>query len=153
MAQLMVREFKSTDTNSAVDLYISVFSQAPWNDELSKADIELYFQRLQSMDTFMGYVLLDSNTEKLLGVSIGFIRPWYRGEQYHMDSFYVSFEDQGKGLGSFFLDQIKKELFAINMPYIVLDTEKGMPAENFYRKNGFVSLDDSVNLVCEIIRS
>lgn len=153
MSQLLVREFKSTDTISAVDLYISVFSQAPWNDILIKADIELYFQRLQSMNTFIGYVLLDSNTEELLGVSIGFIRPWYAGEQYHMDSFYVSFDHQGKGLGSAFLNQIKKKLLSINMPHVFLDTEKGLPAEEFYRKNGFTSLDDSISLICSIKES
>ena len=153
MKQLFIREFKSTDTKSAVDLYISVFSQAPWNDELFKADIELYFQRLQSMNTFIGYVLLDINTAEFLAVYLGFIRPWYGGEQYHMDSFYVSFEYQGQGLGSFFLGGIKKELSAINMPHIFLDTERGFPAEEFYRKNGFTSLDDSISLVCEITKS
>lgn len=150
MHQLLVRDFKSTDTKNAVDLYISVFSQAPWNDTLIKSEIELYFQRLQSMNTFLGYALLDSNTDELLGISVGFIRPWYGGEQYHMDSFYVSCDHQGKGFGSFFLRQIKKELFVINIPHVFLDTEKNFPAEDFYRKNGFTSLDDSINLVCAV---
>ena len=145
--QFEVRAFKGDDQHEAVTLYISVFSSPPWNDVLVEEEITLFFQRLQALNTFRGFVLVDLQTEKIVGVSLGFIRPWYGGEQYHLDSLYIDVGYQNQKLGSCFLTAIKEFLQDSGVPAIFLDTEKESDAEFFYKKNGFTPLTESVNYV------
>ncbi|UNM95098.1 GNAT family N-acetyltransferase [Ignatzschineria rhizosphaerae] len=114
---------------------------------LVEEEIALFFQRLQALNTFRGFVLVDIITQKIVGASLGFIRPWYGGEQYHLDSLYIDVAYQNQKLGSYFLTTIKALLQESGVPAIFLDTEKGTDAEFFYQKNGFTPLTESVNYV------
>lgn len=141
-------KFSSWDNHyldEAVKLYIDVFTKEPWNDEITYDEIAIYFERLLKMNTFEGYIVL-SESGDLLAVSVGFIRPWFKGMEYHLDSFYIAPDCQGKGVGTVFLTEIKKALFQKNIPSIVLDTNVGYPAEYFYRKNKFEHSKDLVTL-------
>ncbi|MGX7014892.1 GNAT family N-acetyltransferase [Vagococcus silagei] len=140
----LVRTFNKSDEKEAIQLYIDIFTREPWNDTLSFEQIELFFNRIQAMNTFLGFVLIESETNKLIGVSLGFVRPWYQGLQYHLDSLYIANQYQGQGLGKEMLTQIEHELKAKDISAIILDTEREQPAEFFYQNNGFVSLDESV---------
>lgn len=145
--QFEIRAFMDKDQYEAVALYISVFSAPPWGDVLVEEEIALFFQRLQALNTFRGFVLVDIITQKIVGASLGFIRPWYGGEQYHLDSLYIDVAYQNQKLGSYFLTTIKALLQESGVPAIFLDTEKGTDAEFFYQKNGFTRLTESVNYV------
>lgn len=131
--------------DEAIKLYVDVFTNEPWNDEITYDEIAIYFERLLKMNTFEGYIALAESGE-LLAVSVGFIRPWFKGIEYHLDSFYIVSKYQGNGVGTVFLTEIKKALFQKNIPSIVLDTDVGYPAEYFYRKNGFEQSDNGVTL-------
>ncbi|MGY3778561.1 GNAT family N-acetyltransferase [Isobaculum melis] len=131
--------------DEAIQLYLDVFTKDPWNDDITYDDITSYFERLLHMNTFEGYIAL-SESGALLAVSVGFIRPWYKGIEYHLDSFYMASDYQGKGVGTVFLNAIKKALCQKNIPSIVLDTDMGYPAEYFYRKNGFEQSENGVTL-------
>ena len=84
--------------DECVDLFIDVFTKAPWNDTYSSR------------------------------------------KQYYIDQFCVKSELQGKGIGSYFLKLIEHEIRAEKMNAIILNTESGFPAENFYLKSGFNNL-------------
>ncbi|MBA3925967.1 GNAT family N-acetyltransferase [Listeria rustica] len=128
-----------------IALYIDVFTNEPWNDELTYAEIKLYFDRLLAMNTFEGYLALDGE-DAVIAASLGFIRPWFRGVQYHLDSFYIASFCQNKGIGSAFLDFVKADLAQKDIPNIALDTEIGYPSDYFYRKHGFSSNPESVTM-------
>lgn len=129
----------------AIQLYIDVFTDEPWNDVLTYEEIGLYFDRLLAMNTFEGYLALDA-TGAVIAASLGFIRPWFRGVQYHLDSFYIANAFQSKGIGGAFLDFVKADLAQKDIPNIALDTEIGYPSDFFYRKHGFSSNPDSVTM-------
>ncbi|AQY50364.1 GNAT family acetyltransferase [Listeria weihenstephanensis FSL R9-0317] len=129
----------------AIQLYIDVFTDEPWNDILTYEEIKLYFDRLLAMNTFEGYLALH-DTGTVIAASLGFIRPWFRGVQYHLDSFYIASAFQSKGIGGAFLDFVKNDLAQKDIPNIVLDTEIGYPSDHFYRKHGFSSNPDSVTM-------
>ncbi|MGC6768863.1 GNAT family N-acetyltransferase [Enterococcus sp. LJL51] len=142
----LYRSIDSADIKEAIELYIEVFSAEPWNDQLTFQQIADYIKSLQGMNTFKGFILRNEATGKLTGVALGFVRPWYQGLEYHMDAFYISNELQRKGIGSCFMTKIKQSLAEENIPDIILDTERGYPAEGFYLKNGFNALAASVLL-------
>lgn len=138
--------FNDNDLAEIVDVYINVFSAEPWNDELTHKQITNYVNQMVRLNTFKGYTVREKSTNKLLGAALGFIRPWYMGKEYHLDSFFVSNDYQGKGIGTQFLRFIKEQLESINIPTIILDTDRGYPAESFYLRNGFKTSNSSIIL-------
>ena len=84
------------------DLFIEVFTKAPWNDT--------YDSRTQVIDFF---------------------------QNHYIDQFYVKTDWQGKGTGSLFLKLIESEIRTEKMNAIILNTEKGFPAENFLPEKRF----------------
>lgn len=80
-------------------------------------------------------------------MSIGMKKPWINGLEYYIDQFCVKTDLQGKGIGSYFLKLIEKEIRGDKMNAIILNTERGFPAEKFYLKNGFKLVDELTTLV------
>lgn len=140
-----MRELTTADLAEVVDHYIAVFSAEPWNDQLTVPQITDYVSSMMAMNTFIGYRLTDRASNKLIGLSLGFIKPWYQGKEYVIDTFLITGTHQGKGLGSTFLERIKEDLLKKEIPTILLDTEESMPAADFYKKNGFKPLPDNVS--------
>lgn len=66
--------------------------------------------------------------------------------EYYIDQFCVKTDLQGKGIGSYFLKLIENEIQTEKMNAIILNTERGFPAEKFYKKNGFQSVDELITL-------
>lgn len=141
---MLLREVTKKDFKNIIDHYIDVFSSEPWNDELNHQEIVQYVSDIYEMNTFIGFVAIDEVTKSIIGVALGYIKPWYRGREYILDTFFITKKMQSKGYGSLFLSEVKKRLLSKNIEDILLDTDKGMPAETFYKKNGFTVSDESI---------
>jgi aminoglycoside 6'-N-acetyltransferase I len=142
--KIRMRELTTKDIKEAVELYIAVFSAEPWNDQLTVSQITDYVSSMMAMNTYIGYCIVDSLTNELVGYALGFIKPWYQGKEYVIDTLLIAGKYQGKGFGSAFLEMIKEELLKKDLSTILLDTEEQMPAADFYKKNGFKPLPDNV---------
>ncbi len=123
-----------------IDLYQDVFGKEPWFEKSERSAVEQFFLNFMDSNKFVGYVA--KKDEKILAVSIGFLKPWIQGEEYYIDQFYVDYNLQGQGIGSMFLEKIKEQLIRINVHAIILATEKEYPSYRFYVKNGFSLLED-----------
>lgn len=130
-----------------VDLYQRVFSKEPWFDDDDRSDVERYFHNCLKSNQFTGYVV--KKEDRIIGFSLGFIKPWIKGEEYYIDQFCIDYHLQGQGIGSFFLEEMKKDLSEKNIHAMLLNTEKGVPAYRFYLKNGFSDLEDLRTLGAE----
>lgn len=75
--------------------------------------------------------------EKIVALSIGMKKPWIKGMEYYIDELCVSYELQGKGIGSSFIKEIEHDIKQLGMNGILLLTEKDYPSEKFYIHNGF----------------
>ena len=132
--------------DACVDLFIDVFTKEPWNDTYtSREQVVTFFQNHMANNYFVGYVLEED--DRIIALSIGMKKPWINGLEYYIDQFCVSSELQGKGVGSYFLQLIEKEIKAEQMDAIMLNTERGYPSESFYLKNGFQLVDGLITLV------
>lgn len=129
-----------------VDLYIDVFTKAPWNDTYnSREQVVNFFQNYLANNYFVGYVLKEQTS--IIALSIGMKKPWINGMEYYIDQFCVKSSLQGKGIGSYFLKLIENEIKVEKMNAIILNTERGFPAVNFYLKNGFQLVDGLITLI------
>ena len=79
-------------------------------------------------------------------LSLGNVMHWYMGTNYYIIELGIKPECQGRGLGTEFLRMIEEYIHANGISCIFLQTERDMPAYDFYRKNGFDLLDGHVSL-------
>lgn len=131
---------------ACVDLFIDVFTKAPWNDTFdSREQVIDFFQNHMANNYFVGYVL--KGQDGIIALSIGMKKPWIHGMEYYIDQFCVKPDLQGRGIGSCFLKLIEGEIRKEQMNAMILNTEKGLPSESFYLKNGFKSVDGLVTFI------
>lgn len=141
MKNMIILEMERNMIDSCIDLFIETFAKEPWNDVYeSRQQIVNLFNNYFNTNYFIGYVAkLD---DKIVALSLGMKKPWIEGLEYYIDQFCVGYEMQGKGIGSWFINKIEESIKTQGMNGILLNTERGYPAVEFYKKNGFKILND-----------
>lgn len=143
--ELKVNKFEEKYLEECVDLFIDTFSKEPWNDEYdSREQVKNFFINHMKNNYFLGYIGLVNN--KIVALSIGMKKPWICGMEYYIDEFCISYDYQGEGIGSLFLNNIEKLLVDENVQGMILNTEKDYPSCKFYEKNGFRTLGNLIVL-------
>lgn len=136
-----IRELTTSDLDIIKELFISVFSAPPWNDDWSdEKQLEEYLLDLMQTRTPLCLGLYENN--ELVGISLGNIRHWWGGTEYYIEEFLIKTSQQGKGLGKKFLSLIEHLLPEKGAEQIFLMTERNVPAYSFYKKCGFNELTD-----------
>ncbi|MHC9000482.1 GNAT family N-acetyltransferase [Enterococcus bulliens] len=138
------REVTAVDHEQIAQKYIETFAKAPWNETHEFETILMYIKRLAAMNTFMGLIVETSDTHTFLGVALGYIKPWYQGEEYVLDTFFIDPSHQSQHIGTRFMEHLKIVLASREIPAIMLDTDRDTPAEKFYQKHGFSASEDTV---------
>lgn len=133
---MKTRLMKPSDLEECSDLLLQVFSGEPWFDEWeSVRHVQKYLNEFMNNPVFIGFVV--EHNDKIAGACFGHTKSWYSGEEYHIQEFFMDTKVQQSGLGSQLMNAIKEHLSSRNIHCIVLLTEKDVPAEKFYKKNGF----------------
>ena len=136
LVELSINDFKVIK-----DLFRSVFTAPPWNDDWSDDEqLDDYLKDLMMVRTplILGFMEGDG----LVGVSIGNIRHWCRGKEYFIEELFVRTDMQGKGLGTAFMKSIESYLKERGIDQIFLHTERSKPSYEFYKKLGFTDLTE-----------
>lgn len=137
------RKFDNTDLDPCVDLFLQVFSRPPWSDRWpSREKAKAYLSDLAGAPGFRGYLAVDR--DGLCGMCFGHVRQWWQGDEYFIDEMCVRVSDQGLGTGTGMMGFITGELKKEGIVSVLALTEKCIPAEGFYRKNGFTASERMV---------
>ena len=138
-------ELDASDLEEIKDLFRSVFTQPPWNDDWSDEEqLDEYLMDLMGARTPLVLGLVERDA--LVGVSIGSIRHWYEGTEYLIDELCIRTDRQGEGLGTEFLSLIEGHLLGLELHTIYLTTDRDVPAYGFYKARGFKDLPKDVAL-------
>lgn len=148
----IIKELDETYFDEIKELFRSVFMAPPWNDDWSD-DNQLNEYLLDLMRVRTPLVLglydeadeADENSCILVGISIGNIKHWWGGTEYHIEELCIKTDRQGEGLGSQFFDLIEEYLKKRDISQIFLMTEKRVPAYDFYRNRGFEEIEGQVS--------
>ena len=125
-------------------LYRRAFGRAPWEDDWSD-DIQLeeYILEVSGGRNSLNYGLLRDG--KLIAVSLGSIRHWWEGTNYNIEELCVDPDIQRQGIGSNFMELIEKDIKAMGLAGIFLQTDEDKPSYGFYIKNGYNLLGKHVS--------
>ncbi|MBR5421225.1 MAG: GNAT family N-acetyltransferase [Lachnospiraceae bacterium] len=140
-------QFKSIgvkEKEAVKELFTSVFSNEPWNDDWSdEVQLDRYINDLTGQAYSLTYGLYDG--DELIAVSMGYIKHWFTGTEYCIDELCVRRDRQGKGAGTYFMQEIEKAIKAMGLKNIFLQTDANAPAYHFYKKLGFSELESHVS--------
>ena len=141
----MIKELGMESFDEIKRLYADIFMNEPWNDDWSDdARLQQYIRDLIGNNNSLTIGMFEN--DMLIGLSMGSILHWYSGIEYYIFEFCIKREKQRQGMGTVFLEQIEEYIKKKQVSHIVLQTERAVPAFRFYRKNGFVELEDNVSL-------
>ena len=140
-----IRELNSGDIEKIKKLMLDIFSGEPWNDVWTDKQLHAYVSELIENKNSLSFgVYLDGN---LIGMALGRTKSWYEGTEYWIEEFGIVPDRQQSGTGSAFIEELEKILVKKGIEYIVLLTERNVPAYRFYKKNGFREKEENVFFV------
>lgn len=143
------RQLGEEDFPAIQELFVSVFTKEPWNDNWSDAaQLHAYIQDLTGQGNSLTFGLYEGAA--LIGLSMGRTKHWYTGTEYCIDEFCIRTGGHGKGAGTFFMGKIEEACKELGMTHIFLLTDKDIPAYGFYRKLGFTELESNVAFAKEL---
>ena len=133
-------EFKLLEENDLIkctETFIKVFNDEPWNDEWTFTKAQKYLWDFYNTPGFLGILAIEN--KEVIGFIFGVHRTWWSGNEFYIHEMCVESQSQGKGIGKALLDYLIKSLE--NTTNITLLTDRGIPAEAFYKKNGFKEIE------------
>ena len=140
-----LREFGIKDINEIKQLFYDIFTNEPWNDDWSdEQQLHEYITDLIGNRNSLSLGLYEG--DELIGLSLGSVMHWYTGTEYYIFEFCIKTEKQGKGAGTAFLKKVEEFAKSKQITHIFLQTERNVPAYEFYQKNGFTELEYHVSL-------
>ncbi|MCR5121166.1 MAG: GNAT family N-acetyltransferase [Ruminococcus sp.] len=132
------------DKEIVKELFRAVFTNEPWNDDWSdEAQLDAYITDLTGNPTSLTFGYFEDG--RLVGMTMGSIKHWYRGTEYVIDEFCILTERQGCGIGSAFFAELERVLAKMGIYHIFLQTDENMPAYDFYKKHGLTELKGHVS--------
>ncbi len=140
-----LRELNIEGIEEIKTFFVDIFTKEPWYDDWSnKEQLHAYIIDLIGNKNSLVLGLFENND--MVGLTMGSVKHWYTGTEYCVDEFCVKREEQGRGLGTQFLEAIEAYIKSKGMTQIFLLTERNVAAYYFYKKNGFVELENHVSL-------
>ena len=122
--------------------FLKVFTDAPWFDDWSDPEqLDMYLNDLMGQSYSVAFGLYEGND--LIGASLGYIKHWYSGTEYIIEEFFIVKEKQGKGIGTYFMEEIGDAIKEMGVFTVFLLTERGVPAYDFYIQNGFNEIPET----------
>ncbi len=137
-----IQELNMENIEEIKRLMVAIFSGEPWNDSWTDGQLHAYISQLIGNQNSLSFGVYRDGA--LIGLALGKIKSWYEGTEYWVDEFGILPEMQQSGIGSAFIREIEKTLATRGISYIVLLTEKNLPAYDFYKKNGFEEKEETV---------
>ena len=143
------RRLEKSEWEKAKVFFADVFTKAPWFDDWSDEDqLDAYINDLTQNPNSLAFAMFDG--EEMVALSMGLIKHWFRGTEYCIEELCVTTARQGQGIGTRFVSDIERLISGMGLKAIFLQTDRDMPAFEFYKKRGFCLLEDHVSFAKDI---
>src|SRR6478735_8920517 len=127
------------DLEGAASLYQETFNVAPWNEGWSSDAARARLQAILAAPNGLG--VLATREEVPIGFALGYLETWVSGSHFQLKEMCTTPEQQRRGIGSAMLEFLLLTLKARGVVQVFCETRAGVPAEAFYRRAGFRTLN------------
>ncbi len=131
-----IRLCTENELKACSDTYAKVFNEAPWNEAWTAESAFSYLIDFYQTPGFTGIVAVEN--EEVMGFLFGVKRKWWSGDEFFINEMCVRADQQNKGIGKALMEYL---IETTNADMISLLTDRGLPAENFYKRNGFKEIE------------
>ncbi len=142
----MIEDLNIQEVEKVSGMFLEVFQSEPFNfDWINKKKALGYMTDLFNDSGFKGFTYKDNG--KTIGYCLGSYNRNMIADQYHIKEIFIKKESQHQGYGLKMLNEIEDFLKSVNIDVITLYTNIGIPAYNFYLKNNFQVMSDTVHML------
>lgn len=139
MATVEVAPMGLGDLEGVAALYARTFNAPPWNEGWG---IDAATERLEGiLGAPNGLGVLASREGTPIAFALGYLEPWVSGTHFHLKEMCTAPGEQGLGIGTFVLSFLLQTLRERGVDQVFCETRVGVPAEGFFRKAGFRTLN------------
>lgn len=126
------------------EMFYSVFREEPFNfDWLTMDMADKYMKEIYNHPCFKGFKLVYNNIT--LGYCVGDLQVSLPMTQYNIKEIFIRSDIKRKGYGTIFLNEIENNLKEEGIKVVSLYTSKNIPAYDFYKKNSYTEIEDTVH--------
>ncbi|WP_029192868.1 GNAT family N-acetyltransferase [Paenibacillus harenae] len=140
----MIRLFQLEDLDKCTKLFCDVFNGEPWNDRWLDHTASEYLLDIVNTPGFIGMIAIKDG--EIIGFIFGYRKKWWENDEFFINEMCVNSMLQGRGTGSAMFESLEAELLERGITTITLLTDRDVPAERFYKKNGFSEIERIVFL-------
>ncbi len=141
--QLQLRPTRSEDLSEVAELYVSVFSAPPWNEQHGVETAAKSLRAIIDHPAFYGMVATASG--RLVGAALGH-RGEDSGSRYRLRELFVDVANQRWGIGGALLSALEQQLCDAGVTTISLMTVGDSAAHAFYAAQGYREVSRRVML-------
>lgn len=137
-----IREISKSDLSELSHLYMAVSKEPPWCEDWK---YEWAFERLSIIFNCPGfYGFLVENEGKIIGGILSRMGSFMGEYELEVEELFVSSVCQGKGIGSKLISQLSTSAKENGISALVLLTDRGTPAQEFYLKRDFKAKENTL---------
>ncbi|QXE02310.1 GNAT family N-acetyltransferase [Terribacillus sp. DMT04] len=131
-----MRACMESDLKVCSDIFVNVFREEPWNEAWTPEAAQQYLKDFYHTPGFTGILAVES--QDIIGFIFGVNRKWWSGDEFFINEMCVRSDQQSKGTGKALMNYL---LRTTDAETISLLTDRGLPAETFYKRNGFNEIE------------
>lgn len=132
---MKTREIHLTDIDQCAKLFVTVFSNPPWNETWSFETANKRLSDCANSPNFFGALIEDSDA--LQGFAFGNIQYYGPERHYYLLELCIRTDRQREGIGTMLMASLKERMQRDGVARIYTLTARDTPAHSFYEKLGY----------------
>ena len=137
--------YKEEHFDQVLEIYSRAFSAPPINYTfITPVKAARYVRDITLTPGFLGYTFWD---EQMVAFVFGVLDDYFDGTMFQVKEFAVRSDMHRSGVGTKAMGLLEAKLSGFNVDAINLNTSRLLPAYGFYRKIGYVEIDENVSLM------
>jgi len=141
----MIVLYHDEDFEDCVTIYLDAFTAPPLCYHfITKENAKRYIKDLTLAPSFLGYVYKIDTVP--MAFIFGKLDNYFPGSMFEVYELAVASAFHRSGIGTHFLELFEAKLAGYGVEAISLHTSRSLPAYNFYSKNGYEEMSESVTL-------
>ena len=138
--------YQDSNLDICTQIYVDAFTAPPINyDFLTTEKAWRYIRDMTRTPSFMGYTYWVDG--EMIAFCFGKLDNYFQGSVFEVEELAVASSQHRQGVGSAVMSLLEEKLASYGVSAVSLHTSRTLPAFEFYQKNGYEEVPESVSLM------